>query len=174
MTISEILATCDSRPARTNSDLMDSLLTQILDSAPTQLDTLKELATALNNDENFATNITNLIGTKLAKNSDISAGTATKVTYDTKGLIVSSSNPTTLAGYGITDATPSSHIGSTGIAHGVATHSVNGFMSSSDKTKLDTFDTNELLWLGSNKTISTLEPTANDGTDGDIWFTYES
>lgn len=45
--------------------------------------------------------------------------------------------PTTLSGYGITDAAPSSHVGSGGIAHAVATTSVNGFMSSSDKAKLN-------------------------------------
>ena len=48
---------------------------------------------------------------------------------------------TTLAGYGITDATPSSHIGSTGTSHGVVTTSINGFMSSTDKTKLDGVET---------------------------------
>jgi hypothetical protein len=47
------------------------------------------------------------------------------------------SKPTTLSGYGITDAAPSSHVGATGTAHGVASTSVAGFMSSSDKTKLD-------------------------------------
>ena len=46
------------------------------------------------------------------------------------------SPPTTLSGYGITDATPSSHIGSTGNSHGVATSEVNGFMSTEDKIKL--------------------------------------
>jgi adenosyl cobinamide kinase/adenosyl cobinamide phosphate guanylyltransferase len=50
--------------------------------------------------------------------------------------------PTTLSGYGIIDATPSSHVGSTGNSHGVATTSVNGFMSSVDKTKLDGVATN--------------------------------
>lgn len=35
------------------------------------------------------------------------------------------------------DAAPKSHVGATGSAHGVATTSVNGFMSSTDKTKLD-------------------------------------
>ena len=45
--------------------------------------------------------------------------------------------PTTITGYGITDATPSSHIGATGSAHGVVSTSINGFMSSTDKTKLD-------------------------------------
>ncbi len=45
--------------------------------------------------------------------------------------------PTTLSGYGITDATPSSHIGAGGVAHAAATTSVSGFMSSADKLKLD-------------------------------------
>lgn len=35
------------------------------------------------------------------------------------------------------DAAPKSHVGETGAAHGVATTSVNGFMSSADKTKLN-------------------------------------
>ena len=35
------------------------------------------------------------------------------------------------------DAAPKSHVGATGTAHGVATTSVAGFMSSTDKTKLD-------------------------------------
>ncbi len=88
-------------------------------------------------------------------NSGVTAGTYSKVTVDTKGRVTSGTTlstsdipnldwnkittgkPTTLSGYGITDATPSSHIGSTGSAHGVATTSVNGFMSSTDKLKLD-------------------------------------
>lgn len=47
------------------------------------------------------------------------------------------SKPTTLAGYGITDAAPSSHVGSGGGAHANATASASGFMSASDKSKLD-------------------------------------
>lgn len=35
------------------------------------------------------------------------------------------------------DAAPIAHVGGTGAAHGAATTSVNGFMSSTDKTKLD-------------------------------------
>jgi hypothetical protein len=35
------------------------------------------------------------------------------------------------------DAAPIAHVGATGTAHGVATGSVNGFMTSADKTKLD-------------------------------------
>lgn len=47
------------------------------------------------------------------------------------------STPTTLAGYGITDAAPSSHVGAGGSAHAAATTSVAGFMAAADKTKLD-------------------------------------
>lgn len=45
--------------------------------------------------------------------------------------------PTTLSGYGITDAAPSSHVGAGGTAHPVVTASAAGFMSASDKSKLD-------------------------------------
>lgn len=45
-----------------------------------------------------------VVDTKVEKNADIVAGTATKVTYDSKGLVTSGSNPTTLNEYGITDA----------------------------------------------------------------------
>lgn len=47
------------------------------------------------------------------------------------------SKPTTLAGYGITDAVSSAHIGSGGTAHAAATTSAAGFMSVTDKSKLD-------------------------------------
>lgn len=47
------------------------------------------------------------------------------------------STPTTLSGYGITDAAPSSHVGAGGAAHAAATTSVAGFMAAADKTKLD-------------------------------------
>lgn len=69
--------------------------------------------------------------------SGIAAGTYKVITVDTNGHVVSGSNPTTLAGFGITDAAPSNHVGATGNAHGVASSSVNGFMSSTDKSKLD-------------------------------------
>jgi hypothetical protein len=66
-----------------------------------------------------------------------SPGTYKSVTTDSYGRVTSGTNPTTLAGYGITDATASSHVGSGGAAHAAATTSVAGFMSSTDKTKLD-------------------------------------
>ncbi|MDH1506297.1 phage tail protein [Aeromonas caviae] len=52
------------------------------------------------------------------KNSGVVAGTYRSVTVDAKGNITAGSNPTTLAGYGITDAIPSSQKGA---VNGVAT-----------------------------------------------------
>jgi hypothetical protein len=66
----------------------------LVDSAPTTLDTLNELAAALGDDPNFATTVSTSIGTKVTANTAITAGTATKITYDTKGLVTSG---TTLA-----------------------------------------------------------------------------
>ena len=49
-----------------------------------------------------------------------------------------SSTPTTLAGYGISDAAPSSHVGAGGAAHAnVVAGGAAGFMTGADKTKLD-------------------------------------
>ena len=74
--------------------------------------------------------------------------------------------PTTLSGYGITDATPSSHVGSTGTAHGNATTSVAGFMSASDKTKLDgiaTGATNYVLPSASSSTLGGVKVYSSGG-----------
>ena len=62
----------------------------LVNSAPTLLDTLDELAAALGDDPNFATTVANNIATKVTKNADIVAGTGTKITYDTKGLVTGS------------------------------------------------------------------------------------
>lgn len=43
-----------------------TVFNNILDSAPSALNTLKELATAINNDQSFASTITNALGTKLS------------------------------------------------------------------------------------------------------------
>src|SRR6056300_1634686 len=47
-------------------DTATNIVATITDSAPTTLDTLNELAAALGDDPNFATTVTNSIGTKLA------------------------------------------------------------------------------------------------------------
>ena len=98
----------------------------LVDSSPETLDTLEKLADALGDDANFASSLTTSLSGKLDKNTAITGGTATKITYDSKGLVtsgttlsatdvpslewskISSGTPTTLSGYGITDAVGSS------------------------------------------------------------------
>ena len=58
-------------------------------------------------------------------------GTFKSVEVNNLGHVISGSNPTTLAGYGITDAAESSH------THSNATTTVAGFMSGADKIKLE-------------------------------------
>lgn len=64
MGISEILVTCNARPIKTNAVLVSDLV----DSAPETLNTLKELATALGNDASFSTTITNALSNKVDTN----------------------------------------------------------------------------------------------------------
>lgn len=64
------------------------------------------------------------------------------------------SKPTTIDGYGITDAVYSSQYSSHltgGSAHGVATTGANGFMSSSDKTNLNLLYANRLIYDAGDK-----------------------
>ncbi len=48
----------------------------------------------------------NVTGTATLANSGVSSGTYKSVTVDAKGRVTAGTNPTTLAGYGITDAAP--------------------------------------------------------------------
>lgn len=82
--------------------------------------------------------------------SNINAGTVdiARIPTGTTGTTVALGNhqhsfldllgrPTTLSGYGITDAVSSSHLSNLGVEHDIATILKNGFMSSTDKIKLD-------------------------------------
>lgn len=72
--------------------------------------------------------------------------------------------PTTISGYGITDATPSNHIGSTGTAHGIASTSVNGFMSSTQVTSLNTAINNISTLQTSKENAFVTLPVSKGGT----------
>lgn len=70
-------ATTKANTAESNANAYtDSAVSGLVDAAPTTLDTLNELAAALGDDPNFATTVTNSIGTKAAKTTTVSAGTA--------------------------------------------------------------------------------------------------
>jgi hypothetical protein len=55
-----------------NKGYVDSAISGLVNGAPEALDTLQELATALGSDPNFATTVTNAIGEKLRKDSNLS------------------------------------------------------------------------------------------------------
>ena len=83
---------------------INNAVAALVDSSPATLDTLNELAAALGDDPNFAATTVTALGNRVMKNVDVVAGTGTKITYDSKGLVTGSSTPTTLAGYSIDDA----------------------------------------------------------------------
>jgi hypothetical protein len=68
--------TAPTAPAETNTTqiattaFVKAVVAALVASSPTALDTLNELATALGNDPNFATTITNALGGKLNRNFD--------------------------------------------------------------------------------------------------------
>lgn len=53
---------------------VSTALSNLIESAPSTLDTLNELAAALGDDPNFATTVTNNIGTKVSKSGDTMTG----------------------------------------------------------------------------------------------------
>ena len=57
----------------------------------------------------------NVTGTATLANSGVAAGTYKSVTVDAKGRVTTGSNPTTLSGYGITDAAPKNSPALTGV-----------------------------------------------------------
>lgn len=59
-----------------SESFVNGVVANLVDSAPVTLDTLNELAAALGDDPNFATTVSNSIGTKAAKTTTVSAGTA--------------------------------------------------------------------------------------------------
>ena len=98
-------------------DTAANIVASIVDTAPATLDTLNELAAALGDDPNFATTISNSIGLK-ANTADLGTAAAQDVGYfatAAQGTLADSalqsvafadltSTPTTISGYGITDA----------------------------------------------------------------------
>jgi len=69
---------------------VDAQVSAVLDNAPAALDTLNELAAALNDDANFATTVTNALATKL----DLAGGTMTGSITMGANKITSTATPT--------------------------------------------------------------------------------
>lgn len=63
----------------------------------------------------------------------------------------------------VSDAAPIAHVGATGAAHGVATTLVNGFMSSTDKSKLDGVAAGATANTGTVTGVTATAPVASSG-----------
>ena len=72
--ISDVTGLQSALDGKTTESYVDTQVANLVDSSPATLDTLNELASALGDDPNFATTVSNQIGTKADKTTTISAG----------------------------------------------------------------------------------------------------
>ena len=117
-TITGLPTTPSATTEATSKAYVDAQVAGVVDSAPATLDTLNELAAALNDDANFATTTTNSIATKLP----LAGGTMTGAIAMGTNKITGAGNPTAAQdvatkNYVDTNTLSSSDIGSTVQAH---------------------------------------------------------
>lgn len=93
-------------------------------------------------------------------NSGATAGTYKSVTVDAKGRVTAGTNPTTLDGYGITDAVSTSSLG---VANGVATLDATGLIPTSQLPSYGSGGVTSII-AGTGITISSTGP----GGTGDV------
>jgi hypothetical protein len=125
---------------------VNTAVANLVDTAPSTLDTLNELAAALGDDPNFATTVTNSIAGKQPLDADL---TAIAGLADTSGLLKKTAantwvldTNTYVTSSGVTSVTGTAPIASSGgatpsISISAATASAAGSMSATDKSKLD-------------------------------------
>lgn len=130
------------------SNIVTQVQAAIVDSAPETLDTLKELATALGNDPNFATTISTQLGNKL----DTNTYNTEKAQFATKTEITELDNSAIKRIQVGTNAVQNPTAGLVTIVN--ATEEADGSMSKEDKTKID-----KLIDNGDGNSF-----LANDGT----------
>lgn len=93
----------------------------------------------------------------LVSNSAFTAGTYKSVSVDTKGLITAGTNPTTLSGFGITDAQPLD-------ADLTAIAAISGTSGLLKKTAVDTWGLDTNTYLTGNQSISVTGDATGSGT----------
>ena len=136
-------------------------ISNLVASAPSTLDTLNELATALGNDANFATTVATSIGTKQPQlnGTGFVKVTGTTVSYDNSTYLTTSTAGTTYVPY--TGATANVNLGVYNLAGGNV--NINGGGSGGGALRLKQFAGSEANLEGYNS-ISTL-------TSGVFYFT---
>lgn len=113
-------STANNSKTIANTEFVHGVVSNLVNGAPTALDTLQELATALGNDPNFATTILNKIGEKESKTDAQIEHKRLQDAIPTKVSQLSNDS-----GYQKTAEIP------------IASQTQNGYMSKDDKAKLD-------------------------------------
>ena len=162
-TTGQIILTPGSAPKITingavvaTTSYVDNEIAELVDSAPETLNTLNELATALNDDANFSTTITNLIGLRITGPS--SAVSENIVIFDGEsGKVVKDS------GKKLSDFSESSH-NHDSVYKKIQTAVVSPAASSSTNSFIDTITQNEQgVISATKKTLSAATSTAIGG-----------
>jgi hypothetical protein len=150
----------------------DTAVANLVQSAPETLDTLNELAAALGDDPNFATTVTNQIGTKQATIT----GAATTITSD--NLTVSRALASDGSGKVAVSSVTATELGHLSGVTSVIQTQINNRSPLAGSTSITTVGTVTTATsptaagsTGLRKiTISTSDPSG--GADGDVWLKY--
>ena len=158
----------------TDQELADGLALKYDASNPLGFETPTQLTARDVTNRNRA----NHTGTQLASTiSDFAASVRgvilSEILVTTNEII--SATDTILSALGKLQGQITNHIGSIGGSHGIATQSVNGFMSSSDKVKIDSMNFYKVLQTSTYTTNSTTPSIVTDMTTvslpvGDYYF----
>ena len=134
-------------------------IANLVNSAPTSLDTLDELAAALNDDANFASTVTNSIGTKAPLASPALTGTPTAPTAS------SNTNTTQIATTAFVQTEIADKIEFTNLSVTTAAASSGGALSYNNSTGAFTFTPADTTSFG-NASLNSFSVTTNTASSG--------
>ena len=136
---------------------VDTEIANLVNSAPTALDTLDELAAALNDDANFATTVTNSIATKAPIDSPTLTGTPAAPTA------ASNTNTTQIATTAFVQGEITNKIELTDLSVGTAAASSGGALSYNSATGAFTFTPADTSSFG-NASLASFSVTTNSAS----------
>ena len=148
-----------------NKTYVDTQVTALVDSAPGTLNTLNELAAALNDDANFATTVTNSIATKAPLASPTLTGTPAAPTA------VSGTNTTQIA----TTAFVQSAVSGSG-SYNDASVDTHLNRSTASPNEVLSWNGSDYDWVaqsgggGGGASVTTSDAAPSSPSDGDLWY----
>jgi len=143
---------------------VDTEIANLVDSAPTSLDTLNELAAALNDDANFATTVTNSLGTKAPLADPALTGTPTAPTAS------SGTNTTQIATTAFVQTAVANDIELTDLSVSTAAASSGGALSYDNATGQFTFTPADLSNAGNASLNSFSVTTGSANSNGGLSY----